>query len=149
MIWLGANYKETHMKSLLFILALIPVMAQAQLANPAVTQANIQSTICIHGYTATIRPTKYYTGKVKRQMLRAQGIPLSKVGRYELDHIIPLEVGGHPSDPRNLQLQLWVGPRNAHMKDRLEGQYHRAVCTGKSMLLAAQDYFTSTWVIKP
>jgi len=39
---------------------------------------------------------------------------------YEEDHLVPLEVGGNPHDPRNLWPEPLHGPWNARMKDRLE-----------------------------
>ena len=35
--------------------------------NPDVTQANIRSTICRHGWTSTIRPPSSYTDALKRR----------------------------------------------------------------------------------
>jgi hypothetical protein len=54
---------------------------------------------------------------------------------YEEDHFIPLELGGHPTDPRN----LWPQPiEQAKRKDRLELSLNRAVCAGRMTLGAAQ-----------
>jgi len=52
---------------------------------------------------------------------------------YEEDHFIPLEVGGHPKDPRNLWPEpwnLWVGTNDygAHTKDLVESFIHDEVC---------------------
>jgi hypothetical protein len=41
--------------------------------NPDVTQANIRSTICRHGWTATIRPPTEYTNDLKRKQMRLYG----------------------------------------------------------------------------
>src|SRR5207248_867932 len=41
--------------------------------NPDVTQATIRSTICTHGWTATIRPPVEYTNALKRTQMRAYG----------------------------------------------------------------------------
>ena len=38
--------------------------------NPDVTQANIRSTICHHGWTETIRPPVSYTNELKRKQMR-------------------------------------------------------------------------------
>ena len=42
-------------------------------ADPAVTQGNIRSTICVSGYTATVRPPSAYTDALKRKQMRAYG----------------------------------------------------------------------------
>jgi hypothetical protein len=64
---------------------------------------------------------------------------------YEEDHIVPLEVGGHPSDPKN----LFPEPRNirygAYLKDKLENRMHRLVCTGQLTLRKAQAVFLTNW----
>jgi hypothetical protein len=41
--------------------------------NPDVTQATIGSTICVRGWTRTIRPPRQYTSAMKRQQLREFG----------------------------------------------------------------------------
>ena len=38
--------------------------------NPDVTQANIRSTICHHGWTETIRPPVSYTNELKWKQMR-------------------------------------------------------------------------------
>jgi hypothetical protein len=41
--------------------------------NPDVTQANIGSTVCRHGWTSTIRPPSSYTDDLKRRQMRQYG----------------------------------------------------------------------------
>ncbi len=64
---------------------------------------------------------------------------------YEEDHIVPLEVGGHPSSPLN----LFPEPRNikfsAYLKDQLENRIHQLVCAGTLTLKAGQAVFLSNW----
>lgn len=73
--------------------------------NPDVTQATIGQTICVRGWTSIIRPPQSYTNRVKVRLLREQGLPLELVGDFQLDHRIPLALGGVSSDPRNLRLE--------------------------------------------
>jgi len=65
--------------------------------NPDVTQASIRSTICTHGWTATIRPPVDYTNALKRTQMRAYG-ETGPASAYQEDHLISLELGawGHP-----------------------------------------------------
>jgi hypothetical protein len=77
--------------------------------NEAVTQANIQQTICVPGWTATVRPSPSYTNGLKAKLLREQGLPQADAAKYELDHLIPLALGGHPRKAEN----LWLQPRMA------------------------------------
>ena len=67
------------------------------------------------------------------------------MGEYELDHIIPLEVGGNPQDRSNLALQPWYGEGSAVEKDRLENQLHRLVCNGEMGLIDAQKCIAEDW----
>ena len=42
--------------------------------NPDVTQETINATICVHGWTKTIRPPTSYTNELKRKQLREYGV---------------------------------------------------------------------------
>jgi hypothetical protein len=129
-------------------------------ANPEVTQRNIQDNICNrHWSTKLIRPPAGYTSKLKRKQLREYGDTVHQAraqlvnpstGKvdtarcvahsdnpacYEEDHLIPLEDGGDPTDPRN----LWPEPYNtmaggtimgARQKDVVEGFIHDEICYG-------------------
>jgi len=71
--------------------------------NPAVTQANIGQTICVSGYTATIRPDSSITTELKKEQL-ASGYAYkgdTATGAYEEDHLISLEIGGAPNVEAN------------------------------------------------
>jgi len=54
---------------------------------------------------------------------------------FEEDHIIPLELCGHPTDPRNLMPEPWD---KARAKDRMENKLHKAVCARRMSLKEAQ-----------
>ena len=102
--------------------------------NPDVTQANIRSTICRHGWTATIRPPVDYTNTLKRKQMRLYG-ETGSMSDYQEDHLISLELGGAPSDPRN----LWPQPRPwADHVDRTENELNDEVCSGELTLVEAQ-----------
>ena len=120
--------------------------------NPDVTQANIQSTICTSGFTATIRPSVSYTNKIKQQEISVGGAYYSEsvvfgndLGNYELDHLISLELGGNPTDVKNLWMQPYDG-NNAHKKDALETTLKRLVCAGNITLRNAQKAIAKNWV---
>jgi hypothetical protein len=102
--------------------------------NPAVTQSTIKSTICKHGWTGTVRPPVSYTNKVKTEVMAAYHSPGTDKD-YELDHYLPLEIGGNPTDVRN----LWPQPYpQAKEKDKIENYLKKQVCTGQMTLLEAQ-----------
>src|SRR5581483_11403862 len=64
--------------------------------NPDVTQSNIATTICVRGWTATVRPPETYTTTLKVRQLAALAYADQNPADYEEDHIIPLELGGAP-----------------------------------------------------
>jgi hypothetical protein len=104
------------------------------LLNAAVTQATIGSTICLHGWTRTVRPPTDYTNALKRRQMKAyreHGPPSA----FQEDHLISLELGGDPTDPRN----LWPEPYpRASVVDRIENDLNAQVCSGALPLAEAQ-----------
>jgi hypothetical protein len=116
--------------------------------NPEVTQATIRTTICVRGWTRTIRPPQSYTSALKRQQLREFGYTDRRMSDFEEDHLVPLGLGGAPYDPRN----LWPEPRaiangwNAAVKDELEATLPRLVCAGRVPLAEAQQAIARDWI---
>jgi hypothetical protein len=110
--------------------------------NPAVTQATIDSTICVSGWTSTIRPPADYTENLKRQQMAAYG-DTNPISDYEEDHLIPLELGGSPTSPQNLWPELGTTP---NPKDAVEDAANAAVCDGSITLAAAQQAIASNWI---
>lgn len=110
--------------------------------NHDVTPQTIASTICVSGYTAIVRPASVYTNGVKLKLLQATCQDPSTAGEYELDHIVPLALGGHPRALDNLQLQPWP---EARRKDRLEVKLQCLVCTGQVTLGEAQTAIATDW----
>jgi hypothetical protein len=102
--------------------------------NPDVRQATIGSTICVRGWTRTIRPPSEYTSRLKRQQLQRLGLR-GAPGDYQEDHLISLELGGHPTDTRNLWPEPY--PRAADV-DVIENELNAAVCSGRATLAEAQ-----------
>lgn len=104
--------------------------------DPRVRQGNLNQTICRSGgYTDTVRPPTSYTTPLEFRLIRSYDLPISP-DRSELDHLISLELGGAPSDPRNLFPEPYK--RGAYTKDTVENQLHDAVCAGRMSLVAAQ-----------
>jgi hypothetical protein len=117
--------------------------------DPSVTQVNIGSTVCVVGYTKTVRPPTSYTNKLKYEQLRS-GYAVNgdlDMRNYEEDHLIPLALGGSPRDPLNLFPQYYGGPYGARLKDRLELKMHLLLCAGSVSLKAAQSAFKKDWRI--
>jgi competence protein ComEC len=110
--------------------------------NPNVTQDMITVTICRPGWTATIRPPSSYTNDLKRQQIDQYGYLDRALGDYEEDHLVPLSVGGNPTDPRN----LWPEPgASPNAKDKVEADLQGAVCTHQVSLASAQQAIATDW----
>jgi hypothetical protein len=110
--------------------------------NPAVTQATIDSTICVGGWTETVRPAESITEQEKAASMAAYG-DSGSMGNYEYDHLVPLELGGATNDPRN----LWPEPGGSpNPKDTVENELRQKVCDGQLSLAQAQREIATNWV---
>jgi hypothetical protein len=109
-------------------------------------QANIQSTVCVSGYTATIRPSSSYTDKLKVQSISLYGYADKNLSSYEEDHLIPLEIGGGPTSVANLWAEPHSGKHSSLQKDGFENYLHAEVCSGKMPLATAQAQIATDWV---
>ena len=108
--------------------------------DPAVTQANIGSTICRAGYTDSVRPPESQTEAFK------WGVAEPAYGQHdvsgELDHLVPLELGGD-NDARNLWVEAGPIPNG---KDAVENALNHAVCDGAITLRAARREIARNWI---
>jgi hypothetical protein len=117
--------------------------------DPQVTQADIGSTICRSGWTATVRPPEAVTAPEKRGSAAAYDYT-GPFATGEYDHLVPLELGGDPDDPAN----LWVEPNDrpgatstTNGKDSLEHRLRALVCSGALALTTAQQAIATDWVV--
>lgn len=102
--------------------------------NPAVTQTTLRRTVCRKGWTRTVRPPTSYTNALKLAQMRARGLR-GPPSAYQEDHLISLELGGNPTDPRNLWPEPY--PRAAEV-DRIENELNARLCAGELTLDQAQ-----------
>lgn len=119
--------------------------------SPVVDQKTLQATICMPGYTATIRPPESVTGPEKTASEAAYGFT-GDMHTTEYDHLVSLELGGDPNDPRN----LWPEPNRtgamsfSNPKDAVENELHKLVCNAVSgkpylPLTDAQNLIATDW----
>jgi hypothetical protein len=114
-----------------------------------VTQDNIKTTICVSGFTAPPRrPPSSYTDTLKVQGFDEYGLSDRTKGDYEEDHLVSLEIGGDPKDPKN----LWPEPYNASIpdggarfKDKVERYLNGQICQGQMTLADAQKAIVTDW----
>ena len=120
--------------------------------NPAVTQDTVASTICKPGWTKTVRPPSVYTSALKLAQILEYGYEDRDPRHYQEDHLVALELGGAPRDPRN----LWPEPNEIVLedstavgsgeKDDLEDELHARVCAGTLALDDAQRSIAGNWI---
>lgn len=115
--------------------------------NPTMTPGDIfsnvsMSDICTRGYTKSVRNVPV---EIKRQVYAEYGVLFPQQrGAYEVDHFIPLELGGS-NDIKNLWLEPAFPTPGFHQKDIVENYLHEKVCSGKEDLTQAQKEIRSDW----
>jgi len=120
--------------------------------NPAATQDNLDVTVCKSGWASSIRPPSAYTSALKVAQIVEYGYADKDPRHYQEDHLVALEIGGAPRDPRN----LWPQPNEVRLpdgtavgsgaKDGLEDYLHSAVCAGAMPLGDAQRLMAGDWI---
>jgi len=120
--------------------------------NPNATQENLNETVCKPGWAATVRPPSAYTSALKFAQIIEYGYADRDPRHYQEDHLVPLELGGAPRDPRN----LWPEPNvitlgdgsviGSEAKDNLEDELHGRVCDGAMLLADAQRLIAGDWI---
>lgn len=113
--------------------------------NSDVTQSTIDTTICVSGWTATVRPPTSYTNPLKEQGIADYGYSDTSMSDYEEDHLVPLELGGSPRDPKNLWPEPHAGSQTSSTKDGVETRLKNAVCDGRITLSAARSAIKKNW----
>ncbi len=99
--------------------------------------------ICTPGYSSSVRNVSV---TLKKKIYAEYGLtyPQAK-GAYEVDHIIPLELGGN-NDRANLYPEAAEPAPGFHEKDIVEDYLHQEVCAGRIELGAAQQQIANDWV---
>ncbi len=98
--------------------------------------------VCRPGYA---RQARSVPASLKRQALAEYGIVPLPGERFEIDHLVPLELGG-ANTLANLWPQPYAGAWTAGEKDRLENALHREVCAGQEPLSDAQQEIRADWI---
>jgi hypothetical protein len=119
----------------------LPPKRVTGVTDPAVTQANIHTTICVSGYTSKVRNV---TEAEKHAVYTRDHLQPKKGICCEVDHLISLEIGGS-NDIDNLWAQPYEPRPGAHEKDKLENALHKDICSGKITLIEAQKAISTNW----
>ena len=119
-----------------------PILPDSKL-TPGDTFNVTAQDVCVSGYAKKVRAVPAW---LKRQAYAEYGITEYKPGDYEVDHLIPLSLGGSNSI-RNLWPQSTkTSPWNSYVKDALERKLHNLVCVGQLDLKTAQREIASNWI---
>ncbi len=98
--------------------------------------------ICTYGYTRTVRNVPF---SEKDQVYAEYGIYQHYAGQYEVDHLVPLELGGS-NDIANLWPEAASPTPGFHQKDNVENYMHDQVCSGALSLKQAQTEIATNWL---
>lgn len=109
--------------------------------DPRVTQATIDTTVCVHGYTKTVRNVPV---SERKAVFAAYHIAYASHASYELDHLISLELGGDNA-ATNLWPEPYAGAEGARHKDVLETRLKVLVCQHALALATAQHAIATDW----
>lgn len=121
-----------------------PPMPIHALTPGAVIPGATVEQVCTPGYSRRVRHVLFEQHQV---VFASYGIAYPQPpGTYELDHLIPLELGGD-----NSNVNLWPEPAlplpGFHQKDELENILHGLVCSGRLDLADAQAGIAADWVL--
>lgn len=114
--------------------------------DPTLTPGGVLTTdvsqICTSGYTATVRNVSVST---KKQVYAEYGVSYPQpTGANEVDHFIPLEIGGS-NDIKNLWLEPASPTPGFHQKDQFENYEHAQICSGALTVQEAQRRMVTDW----
>jgi hypothetical protein len=119
-----------------------PILPDPKLTPGDTFEVTVQD-LCVRGYTKKVRNVP---AAMKREVYEEYGITSHGSGDYEVDHLIPLELGGSNSIKNLWPESHRTSPWNAQVKDRLEGKLHELVCSGRLDLKTAQQAIASNWI---
>jgi hypothetical protein len=139
---------------LLILAALGPGAAHGQqpagprdLPNPQATPGDVtgatREQLCAPGYVPSLPPV---TAQAQALVFQAYGLNGAAPGTYQLDHLVPLSLGGSNAIANLWPLAVDAQPYNVDVKRRLEQRLLQMVCSGQLTLAAAQRAMASDWV---
>jgi hypothetical protein len=122
-------------------------MAQAVIPDPTLTPGAVRTTDVGAICSTPTSELRHWARERDDRILAECGLPTGPHPDWEVDHLIPLCLGG-ADDDRN----LWPQPRrslepefNAERKDDLEARLCQMVCAGELDAKAAQAEIASDW----
>jgi hypothetical protein len=122
-------------------------VASGSLPDPACTPGDVflagtKDQICTPGYSTSVRNVS----ESEREAVYAEyGIFSRTAGEYEVDHFVPLELGGS-NDISNLFPEAASPKPGFHEKDEVANYLHEQMCSGAVTLSEAQREIATNWL---
>ena len=142
---------RTALAVLALVTALIsPALAQTPAAiapDPTITPGAVRTTDAGEICSTGTRALRQWDRARDDHIMTEYGLPAGPHPDFEIDHLIPLGIGGADDDKN-----LWPEPRrsiepvwNAEAKDRLEWKLRDLVCSGALDAREAQREIADDW----
>lgn len=112
-----------------------------RILTPGSALVSAAAVVCAPGYPASVSDV---SEDVRRGVFAAYAVDYAQRDGYQLDHLVPVELGGDNSE-RNLWPQPRTGPGAAEVKDGLEIHLHDLVCAAMVPLAEAQQAIAGDW----
>jgi hypothetical protein len=132
----------------LFALLSTPAWADSGiLPDPTLTPGAARTTNIGEVCSVSTRELRHWSRERDDHIMAEYGLPEGAHPQYEVDHLIPLCLGGADSD-----VNLWPEPRrsiepvwNAERKDELEARMCALACSGALDVAEAQRMIAEDW----
>jgi hypothetical protein len=122
--------------------------AQAIVPDPTLTPGSVRTTDVNEICGLSTAGLRHWSREPDDRVMREYGLPAGPHPDYEVDHLIPLGVGGADDDAN-----LWPEPRRsiekefpAELKDELEWRLRELVCTERLDVRVAQRAIAEDWI---
>jgi hypothetical protein len=132
------------------IVACITGAGAGDLPNPHLTTGAVDPSLTkVRLCASTFRTSRFRNVSIadKRKVYAAYRMHAKAPPcKCEVDHLIPIEIGGS-NNAANLWPQSYnTKPWNAHVKDTLENKLHHLVCSNHMSLPDAQRCIVTDWI---
>jgi hypothetical protein len=129
------------------LLVTAPAMAQAIVPDPTLTPGAVRTTDVADICSTPTSSLRHWSRARDDHILAEYGLQPGPPPDYEVDHLVPLCLGGADDDAN-----LWPEPRRsiepewpAERKDDLERRLCQMVCSGELDVAEAQGEIASDW----
>jgi hypothetical protein len=119
-----------------------PAASRAPVSGSVASPAPTVAQLCTGSYVKKTTPSASVTDPIKAAQVARAASSDKDPSHYVEDQLVPIELGGAPTDVRN----VWPQPTAlAELKDREERRLRGDVCAGRTTLAAAQAQILAEW----